>query len=202
MAERITLATKVTIARILLVPVFVIAFVHRDAVAGLGPLAFLLFGVIALADALDGALARARGERSELGAILDPTADKILVAASFVCLALAGLPPWVTIAIIGREAAVFGGWLLLRLFEKPSHVRPSPLGKVTTVAQFLLLTGGLWRVLVADAPTLAGDAVIGGLSVVVVGLTVISGLGYLRDALRRFEAEVPAARRRPDAKVA
>lgn len=202
MTERITLATRVTIARILLVPLFVIAFVHRDAAGGLGPAAFGLFAAITLADALDGAVARARRERTEIGAILDPAADKILVAAAFVCLSLAGLPLWVPIAIVGREAAVFGGWLLLRLFEKPSHVRPSPLGKVTTFAQFTLLAWGLWRVLVSGAPTLAGDAAVEVLSAVVVGLAVVSGLGYLREALRRFEAEVPAARRRPDAKVA
>lgn len=118
-----------------------------------------------------------------------------MVASAFVCLALAGLPDWVPIIVVARELIVFGGWCLLRLFEKPAHVRPSPLGKWTTFVQFGLLTGGLWKVLVGGAATLEGDPLFTVASVGVVGLTAVSGLMYVREGLRRFESEVPAAHR-------
>jgi cardiolipin synthase len=102
-----TLANQLTLLRICLVPALVILVVY-----GFFGWALLVFFVAAVTDALDGLMARMRHERTHLGTILDPLADKLLVTALLIVLALPSpelrvrIPPWIAILSIGRDAAI------------------------------------------------------------------------------------------------
>ena len=104
-----TLANKITISRLLLVPVFTICLVYRRP-----GFALALFIMASLADALDGYLARSRRERTFLGAMLDPMADKLLMFSAYVMMGINGLiPPWLSIVVISRDILISIGYLSL-----------------------------------------------------------------------------------------
>ncbi|MBM3294685.1 MAG: CDP-diacylglycerol--glycerol-3-phosphate 3-phosphatidyltransferase [Candidatus Aminicenantes bacterium] len=101
------LPNALTVFRIALIPVFVAVFL--TPFRGHEAVALAVFLAAALTDLVDGLLARLTGTTTELGALLDPIADKLLVAASVVCLVGAGrIPSWVAAVVIGREIAVTG----------------------------------------------------------------------------------------------
>jgi cardiolipin synthase (CMP-forming) len=137
-----TLANQLTLLRICLVPALVILVVY-----GYFGWALALFFVAALTDGLDGIVARARQERTSLGAILDPLADKLLTTALLIVLALpspelaARVPPWIAIISIGRDAAILLAFLVFHLAGVKGSIQPSFLGKATTVAHLVVL---LW----------------------------------------------------------
>lgn len=106
-AVKLNAPTVLTLLRILAIPgllvVFGLAFAGRDIVA------FAIFVAASITDGLDGWLARRRGQTTVLGQLLDPTADKLLIASALVCLvALGRMPAWMAAVIIGRELAVSG----------------------------------------------------------------------------------------------
>src|ERR671934_121529 len=93
------LANRLTVLRILLIPVFVALLVYRKP-----RLALAVFALAALTDLLDGYVARRQGSQSRLGAFLDPLADKLLLTASFATLTyLRVLPAWIMIVVISRD---------------------------------------------------------------------------------------------------
>ena len=105
---RLTLPNIITIARLCGVPVLVWALIEGD-----WTLAFAIFVVAGISDAVDGALARRLNQQSELGLYLDPIADKVLLVSVFVGLALLGrLPDWLAIAVVGRDLLIVGAVLL------------------------------------------------------------------------------------------
>jgi cardiolipin synthase (CMP-forming) len=130
----------ITSIRILLVvPIAVALLNHRLGVA------IALFGVAALSDAADGFLAKRFGWQSELGAVLDPLADKLLMATAFVILAYLKLVPlWLMVAAIARDVIIVAGALLYRCFLGPLTVRPSVVSKFNTLCQaaFILAVVG------------------------------------------------------------
>jgi cardiolipin synthase len=170
-----TLANQLTLLRICLVPVLVILVVY-----GYFGWALAVFFVAAVTDALDGLVARIRHERTHLGTILDPLADKLLVTALLIVLALPNpgltvrIPPWIAILSIGRDAGILLAVLVFHLAGAKRGFPPSFLGKATTVAHLvtiLWILGCNYRV--QDHPL---TSVFLGVTVV---LVVVSGMHYL-----------------------
>jgi len=126
-----TLPNLITIARLILVPVVI-------AMIGWGQwlAAFVLFAVAGISDAIDGFLARRFGMQSELGAYLDPLADKALLISIYVSLAVVGvLPGWVAILVVFRDIMILMAVVLSWLMARPLAIRPLWISKMTTVAQ-------------------------------------------------------------------
>lgn len=120
-----------TVFRILLVPVF-LYLVWSEKLFG----AVAVFALAGFTDALDGFIARAYGLRTELGANLDPLADKLLLISAFVALTSLGLiPVWLCVPVIARDALILAGVLALRGSGRKVRIAPSVSGKLTTVLQ-------------------------------------------------------------------
>ncbi|MGH7407126.1 MAG: CDP-alcohol phosphatidyltransferase family protein [Candidatus Methylomirabilales bacterium] len=127
------LPNSLTLIRVLLAPAIVIQLLYDYTGA-----AFLTFLLAGLTDALDGFLARTRRQRTELGRILDPLADKALLGSAFVTLGVLGdLPLWLVIIGVSRDAILVVGSLILYIQVGRLGNPPSALGKVTTLLQLL-----------------------------------------------------------------
>ena len=133
--KRLTLSSFLTLTRIILAPFIVYAMVtqHWD-------MAFYLFLYACITDMIDGKLARLLNQRTFLGACLDPIADKILVLSIFFTLAfiqspLFVIPHWFVWFVLAKELILVGGAFLLYMIKGHLEVRPTLLGKLTTVAQ-------------------------------------------------------------------
>jgi cardiolipin synthase len=121
----------ITSIRILLVVPVAVALARHQLLT-----AIVLFGVAALSDAADGYLAKRYGWRTELGAVLDPLADKLLLATVFVTLAyLKVVPKWLMAAVVARDVIIVAGALLFRCLIGPLEVRPSIVSKFNTLCQ-------------------------------------------------------------------
>jgi cardiolipin synthase (CMP-forming) len=117
--------------RILLVVPIALALMHHQLVTTMA-----LFGVAALSDAADGYLAKRNGWQSELGAVLDPLADKLLLVTVFITLAYMKLVPlWLMVAAVARDAIIVSGALLYRICFGALSVRPSVVSKFNTLCQ-------------------------------------------------------------------
>ena len=128
------LPTQLTLGRICLVPLVVVFLISTDSIHAL--LAAILFAAAALTDWLDGLIARRRGQVTTLGKLLDPVADKVLVAAALISLVQVGkVDAWIVVIMIGREFAVTG----LRSVSATQGVvmAASDLAKYKTVSQYL-----------------------------------------------------------------
>ncbi|QGM98555.1 CDP-alcohol phosphatidyltransferase family protein [Methylocystis parvus] len=126
-----SLPNLITIGRLVLTP----AIIGMGVDQRWGP-AFLIFIVAGVSDALDGWLAKTYHLQSELGAVLDPLADKALIISIYVLLASAGaLPPWLAILVVSRDALIVGGVLVAWFLSRPVKVRPHISSKITTAAQ-------------------------------------------------------------------
>jgi len=136
MSAHLNLPNVLSLIRILLVPLLVVALLTKfegKEFVGLG-----LFLLAALTDFLDGFIARRWGMETRLGRLLDPAADKILTAAAFVSLVELGLAPaWMVVVILSREFAVSA----LRSFAAAEHrvIAASALGKAKTAVQVVAI---------------------------------------------------------------
>lgn len=129
----LTIPNLLTLIRILLTPAFVTAFIDQRIV-----MAWVLFVIAGLTDALDGFLAKVLKQRTWLGAVLDPLADKALLVTAYVCLAIKDwVPSWLTILVVSRDIIIVGGLAVLHLMgvELRSRIHPTRVSKLTTVAQ-------------------------------------------------------------------
>ena len=173
-------ANVLSVLRIVLVPVFVVALLwdHGQGVA-LRLVALALFLVAAATDRFDGWLARRNNLVTDLGKLLDPIADKLLMGAALVCLSiLDDLPWWVTIVILVRELGItVMRFFLLRYLVLPA----SKGGKLKTVLQTAAI--GVFLLPLGHLPGWV-RAVAWVLMVVAVLLTVVTGLDYVRTAVR------------------
>jgi CDP-diacylglycerol--glycerol-3-phosphate 3-phosphatidyltransferase len=184
-----TTANKVTIVRIMLIPVFVLEMlyyfrygqeVHRFW-------ALVCFAVTAILDGVDGYIARHYNQRSELGAILDPLADKLLLVSGVVLLSLPSspelklvrIPLWVIVTIISRDLMLLLGSVVIHVTCGKINVKPRILGKVATVLQMIMV---LWTLLKWDEQWVFYWA----LSAAV--CTGLSGVLYLWDGMRQLSA--------------
>jgi len=132
-----TIPNMLTVSRILLTPGIVMAFADRRF-----DIAWVLFAVAGLTDALDGALARILKQRSSFGAMLDPLADKILLDTSFICLALQDwIPTWLAVLVVSRDVFIVGGLALLQYsgVDVKRGIKPVWFSKCATLAQILLV---------------------------------------------------------------
>ncbi len=165
------LPNAITITRFLLVPVVVWAIASHQM-----KVAFWVFAVAAISDMLDGFLAKRFRMTSELGAHLDPLADKAMLVSIYVMLAFAGkLPLWLVIAVVSRDLMILAAIMVSWLLDKPLEIRPLMVSKVNTLAQFLLaalvLATGAFGIELGQALTL-------GITIVGV-LTGLSAAAYL-----------------------
>ncbi len=150
--------------------------------AGRYEVALALFVVAAVSDGLDGFLAKRYNWISELGKVLDPAADKLLLVVVFVESAWLGLVPWwVTAAAVARDVMIALGALIFRLWFGPLRGRPTVISKVNTAAQLLYLAGVMF--VAASRLPLAGE--LRAFAYIVVATTALSGLDYLVTFTRR-----------------
>lgn len=179
-----TIPNLLTISRILLTPGFVMAYIDQRF-----DVAWALFAVAGFTDALDGFLARVLKQRSRLGAMLDPLADKCLLVASFICLAMQGwLPNWLTVLVVSRDAIILGGLALLHFWgvDIKSRIKPIWSSKATTTAQIgLVLFVMIQKTFVLSYPLIESWFV-----ALTAALTVVSGVHYVLKGFGFFAEDV------------
>jgi len=131
----LTIPNFITIARLLAVPLIVwLMIADRYAEAT------ILFVLAGISDAADGFIAKRFAAASELGAYLDPIADKALLVSVFVTLGFKGvLPAWVVVLVVSRDLFIIGGMLLAYVLSNPMAVKPLWVSKANTLAQILLI---------------------------------------------------------------
>jgi cardiolipin synthase len=121
----------ITLGRILLVPFIVWAIASNQM-----EIAFAIFIVAGVSDAVDGFLAKNFNMTSELGALLDPLADKALLVSIYVALGIWGaVPRWIVILVVSRDIMIVGAVIVSWLFGKPIPMKPLMVSKLNTVAQ-------------------------------------------------------------------
>jgi CDP-diacylglycerol--glycerol-3-phosphate 3-phosphatidyltransferase len=177
---QLNLPNALTVLRILLVPVVVVALLDEtpngDAIAA------GVFALAALTDTLDGYIARQRGAVTTFGKLMDPIADKLLVAASLIALvSLDRLAAWIAMVIIAREFAVTG--LRMVAAEQGVVIQASWLGKLKTVLQ----VAAIICLIAVDPAPLGVDLLV----YAAVAVTVVSGIDYFF-GFKRMLASRPA----------
>ena len=167
-----TIPNLITLFRLVLVPLVVWALV-----VGEHSLAFVAFLLAGVSDGVDGYIARRFDQRSELGAYLDPVADKALLVATFIVLGiLAELPLWLVVLVVSRDALILGAVLLASLMDNPIEIRPLFVSKVNTTVQIALVVWTLGELAWGTRVPAIHLALLVGTT----ALTVLSGIAYLR----------------------
>ena len=124
----------ITFARLLSVPVVVYLIIQAAHLA-----AFIMFVISGISDALDGYLAKHKNQTTQLGAILDPMADKALLVGVYITLGLQGnLPDWLVVLVVFRDLLIIGGILILFLVRLEVKMQPLPVSKINTATQLAL----------------------------------------------------------------
>jgi cardiolipin synthase (CMP-forming) len=192
-----TTANKITIARILMVPVFIVALLWYTS-TGLERcrwIAMVVFTMAAVGDGVDGYVARRFDQRTEMGALLDPLADKLLLVLGLVVLSLDNLPwldripLWLTGTVLCRDVILLLMLVLVTYLVGQGTVRPRWVGKVATVLQ---MTCVFWVLLKLDANWLVWFAA--GATT----CTAVSGVQYIRDGIRMLKSKPPPATLQPN----
>lgn len=161
----------ITLGRLLTVPVAIYLLMQSAYLS-----AFLLFLLAGISDALDGYIAKRFNRVTQLGAILDPIADKVLLVGVYITLGLqANLPNWLVVLVVFRDAMIVGGVILLFLFRLEVRMRPLLISKINTAAQIALAAAVLAELgLGLDMAILAK-----GLIYTVAATTALSGGTYI-----------------------
>jgi CDP-diacylglycerol--glycerol-3-phosphate 3-phosphatidyltransferase len=183
----LNLPNALTLVRILLVPVLVVALTVETP--GGSTIAAIVFALAALTDGLDGYIARSRQAVTTFGKVMDPVADKLMIAAALISLvSLDRLAAWVAMVIIAREFAVSG--LRIAAGQQGVVIPASMLGKAKTIVQVVAV---LALIAVGDP----GAAWVDALVYAMVVITVVSGADYFLNFRRRLEEVASARRSRP-----
>lgn len=183
-----TLPNQITIARILMIPVFVVLAIYygKSAAAGhpnehLRIATIIVFLAAALSDGLDGWIARRFRLKSRLGAILDPIADKGLMLTAIITLSVTSwpyeLPVWYPVLVIARDVMIVTGCAILRILNDHLEVRPSLLGKASTFLQMLTVAVVMLQWQYCEAVVWISGIV-----------TLLSGFAYLAEGIRLLQA--------------
>ena len=177
---------QLTILRMICAPVFVALTLDGRLTEAVG-----VFILGAITDAFDGLIARFYKQRTALGAILDPLADKMLLGSAFVALSFADavqvhIPRWLTVMVLSRDAIIVVSSLAIAFVSNQRGFAPSRLGKVSTGAQMICVALAFAANL-TPVPKHLLETVFAATGVVTVG----SGLHYLYRASSRRFAEVP-----------
>jgi CDP-diacylglycerol---glycerol-3-phosphate 3-phosphatidyltransferase len=179
----LNLPNALTLVRILLVPVLVVALTVESP--GGSTIAAVVFAVAALTDGLDGYIARSRQSVTTFGKVMDPVADKLMIAAALISLvSLDRLAAWVAMVIIAREFAVSG--LRIAAGQQGAIIPASLLGKAKTIVQVVAVLA-----LIAADPDAAW---VQALVYAMVAITVVSGVDYFLNVRRRIEQARQRAR--------
>ncbi len=198
MDTTITTATKITILRILLIPVFALLVISYDS-GHCDPslqsifhwAAIACFLVASISDGVDGYLARHCNQKSALGAVLDPIADKGLLVTSLLLLAWKPFDPewkfpvWFPLVVLSRDLLLVLGYAIVHIFKNTVHVRPNWIGKTATVLQMTAIIMAMIR---------WPHHAIFGVAVIAAGtLTAISYIPYFLDGMKQLSAEPHAS---------
>jgi cardiolipin synthase len=192
-----TTANKITVVRILMIPAFVtMAIYYGQSIQRGAPLEWMRFTAIAIfliaavSDGLDGYVARRYNQRSSLGVILDPLADKGLLLSGIITLSISNwsdidpdygrFPAWFPVLVISRDAVILVGAMILYLLNGKVHVKPKWTGKVATVLQMVAIG---WVMLQLRFLPLLYVVIAAGV------FTFISGIVYVTDGVRQLQAE-------------
>lgn len=185
---RVNVPNLLTIARLFAVPLVVWLIASGDHL-----LAFWLFAAAAVTDGVDGAIARHFNQRTELGAYLDPIADKALLVSIYVTLAIFDeMPQLLAIAVVFRDIVIVGAVILTWLLDRPLPIDPLKISKLNTLVQILfagLVLGAEGYGLQLGRAELIGAYLVGG-------LTLASAGAYLAAFIRHMASTEPE---RPDA---
>jgi len=199
-----TTANKITVVRILMIPAFVtMAIYYGQSIQRGEPLewqrlvAIVIFLLAAVSDGLDGYVARRYNQRSSLGVILDPIADKGLLLSGIITLSISNwseidpeygrFPAWFPVLVITRDAVILVGAVVLHLLNGKVLVKPNWTGKVATVCQMCAIG---WVMLQLRFLPLLFVVIVAGF------FTLISGVVYVMDGVRQLQAEGHAHPRR------
>ena len=192
-----TTANKITVIRILMIPVFVtLAIYYGESIQEGKPQDWMRFTAVAVfllaavSDGLDGYVARRYNQRSSLGMILDPIADKGLLLSGIITLSISNwsqvdpnygrFPTWFPVLVITRDIVILVGSAVLHILNGTVRVRPSWTGKVATVLQMSAIA---WVMLQIQLLPLLYVVIAAGL------FTLVSGMIYVRDGVRQLSAE-------------
>ncbi|MEO8426582.1 MAG: CDP-diacylglycerol--glycerol-3-phosphate 3-phosphatidyltransferase [Verrucomicrobiota bacterium] len=186
-----TTANKITIFRILLVPFFIVQMIYYEKSGDEFNrlLALVSFAVAAMSDGLDGYIARRYHQRSELGAVLDPLADKLLLVSGIILLSvknphLQQIPVWMTGTVVGRDLIILIGLSVIHYTVGKITVRPRLIGKIATVLQMVVV---LWLLMKWNAKYAQAWIISASLC------TGLSGILYVLDGVRQLNASPSSA---------
>ena len=177
------LANKLTILRVILVPVFLI-FLFLDSLPYNYLLALVAFAAAAVTDLLDGKIARRSGTVTTFGKFLDPLADKILVCSALAAFIELGLSYSIAVILVVARDFIVSGIRLVALSEGGKVVDANIWGKIKTTIQVAYIIAALLLAEVAGYFSSAADGIKLGLrlaSLVVAAITVATGIIYIRD---------------------
>lgn len=184
------LANKITIARIILIPFFIASVIYNRL-----DIALAVFICAVISDGLDGLIARAMDQKTQLGTVLDPVADKLLLMSAFITLAVsksipAGLrlPAYVPIIVISRDALIVLGTVMIYFLAGDVKIEPSAYGKLTTFFQMMTIVSVLVHFKYSFA-----------VWTVAIIFTAISGIDYLIKGSRMLNnSHMPQGKRRTE----
>lgn len=172
-----------TISRVLAIPFFIVALLY-----GYNGAAFAIFVLAGLTDAFDGIIARAYHQRTNIGAFLDPLADKLLLTSTVIALSLVklpnALPLWFAVTQISRDIIITVGIAALFMLGAKFPIAPTFIGKLTTFLQVALIN----LVLLYNYVGTPRPDLIRPLCWVTFAVTVSSGLGYVYRGIRLFNS--------------
>jgi cardiolipin synthase (CMP-forming) len=174
----LTVPNFITIARLIGVPLIVWLMIADRFVE-----ATILFVIAGISDGVDGFIAKRFNAASELGAYLDPVADKALLVSVFCTLGFKGaLPAWLIVLVVSRDLFIIGGMLLAYVLSNPMAVKPLWVSKVNTVAQIVLVAFVLGYLTGVPVHPMLLEAIV----LSVAALTVASAGAYLVEWVRHM----------------
>ncbi len=166
-----TVPNLITTIRIILAPIFIIYLLHDQLLSAL-----IVFVISGVSDGVDGLVARIFDQKSKIGTYLDPLADKIILVAAFVVLAVRDfLPPWLTVLVISRDVMILLGFLVLSLNRLEFNIKPSIISKINTCLQFITVIAVLSKDYFLLSPTFYSC-----LFIITALFTISSGLHYMQ----------------------
>lgn len=179
----LNIPNSLTLLRILAVPLFLSLLADRRYEPAL-----IVFTIAGLTDALDGAVARLTNTRTELGAYLDPLADKLLLVSAFITLGVIDvIPASLMITVLVRDVVIMGGYLFAAaVMDEAMAMEPTIWGKATTFTQ--IVTVALVLLDLAGWVVVSPDTMFAAFVITAVA-TVVSGIHYVALALSLYQAE-------------
>jgi cardiolipin synthase (CMP-forming) len=130
-ASALNIANLLTVLRFCLVPVVIVSIINREWM-----IALVIFVTAGVTDAVDGFIARHFDMRTELGAYLDPLADKALLVSIYITLAAIGvIPVWIAVLVVSRDVMIVGAVIVSWIMDNPVEINPLKLSKANTLAQ-------------------------------------------------------------------